>query len=398
VQAVIKPPPAPPVLEFGPASWVKEIRTTTHNNNEVKLRDLVTDNPDDPNDRNWRNGEPDEIEIEWQILQTDFNAGNGGANGELAGAPENLNHGDEVVTRRWEFFKYAGPLDNETGEAMADRVGPDGRHGVGIKTINGVEVNLSNVVVVGEFVGSQMSAFDVDAAVGLIEHVQDGVVDDPYPARTLVIVGSLPFTATNWGVLPAGMDFNRLSGVLSGTPTEAGDFSFTVEANSGTNAPVRRTYTLTIADIGVELPPRSTVDTVASPLDRGTTTGDGTYTNDTTATVTATPAPGSVFKNWVENGKVVSTSASYTFTNIVNRSLVANFAPEGPRMWHVVAAPGALAITWPTNATGYLVQRCTNLNLTNWVNVTNAATIVGTNQQITITPMNGASFFRLMKP
>ena len=76
------PPPEVPVLEFGLASWVKEIRTTSHNNNEVKLRDLVSDDPDDPEDRNWRNGEPDEVEVEWQILQTDYNAANGGANGE----------------------------------------------------------------------------------------------------------------------------------------------------------------------------------------------------------------------------------------------------------------------------------------------------------------------------
>ena len=67
------------------------------------------------------------------------------------------------------------PLDNETGEAMADRVGPDGIHGVGIKTINGVEVDLSTVEVVGEFVGSQMAAFDAEVSVGLIDHVQDGV-------------------------------------------------------------------------------------------------------------------------------------------------------------------------------------------------------------------------------
>ena len=53
-------------------------------------------------------------------------------------SPEALPRGDEVVTRRYEFFRYLGPLDEETGEAVADRVGPDGVHGVGLKTINGV--------------------------------------------------------------------------------------------------------------------------------------------------------------------------------------------------------------------------------------------------------------------
>ncbi|MEK7678107.1 MAG: putative Ig domain-containing protein [Verrucomicrobiota bacterium] len=399
VQAVIEPPPAPPVLEFGPASWVKEIRTASHNGNEVKLRDLVSDDPDDPSDKNWRNGEPDEVEVEWQLLQTEFNKANGGANGELQGAPEDLAGGDEVITRRYEFYKYLGPLDDETGEAKAERVGPDGIHGVGVKTINGVEVDLSTVVIVGEYLGSQMSAFDVDAPVGLIEHVQDGVVDEPYPTRTVVIAGNAPFTATNWGVLPAGMTFNRVSGELSGTPTEAGVFSFTVEANADNAPVVRRTYTLTIAEAGAALPPRSTVDTVASPLDRGTTAGDGTYTNGTTATVTAMPAAGFVFANWTENGKVVSSSASYTFTNVVNRSLAAYFLPEPPRLFHSAPQPGALACTWPTNASGYVLQRNTNLNTRNWANVTNVATIVGTNSQITISPLTGpGSFFRLIKP
>jgi hypothetical protein len=71
VQAVIAPPPppVPPVKQFGKAVWVKEIKTTTHNNKEVKLRDLVSDDPVDANDKNWANGEPDEVEVEWRILQ-----------------------------------------------------------------------------------------------------------------------------------------------------------------------------------------------------------------------------------------------------------------------------------------------------------------------------------------
>jgi hypothetical protein len=81
VQAVIAPPvpPVPPVKQFGKAVWVKEIKTTTHNNKEVKLRDLVSDDPVDPNDKNWANGEPDEVEVEWRILQK-RNIPGGGAN------------------------------------------------------------------------------------------------------------------------------------------------------------------------------------------------------------------------------------------------------------------------------------------------------------------------------
>jgi hypothetical protein len=92
VQAVIEPPEPPEihVKEFGKPVWVKEIRTTTHNNREVKLRDLVSDDPGDDDDRNWRNAEPDEVEVEWEILQVEFNAGDGGPKGRLEAAPEDL--------------------------------------------------------------------------------------------------------------------------------------------------------------------------------------------------------------------------------------------------------------------------------------------------------------------
>ena len=78
------PPPAPPVLQFGEATWVKDIKTTTHNPNKVELRDLVDPDPENPAAKNWANGEPAEVETEWRILQTEFaNAGN--PKGELKG-------------------------------------------------------------------------------------------------------------------------------------------------------------------------------------------------------------------------------------------------------------------------------------------------------------------------
>jgi hypothetical protein len=69
-----------------------------------------------------------------------------------------------------------------------------------------------------------------------------------------------------------------------------------------------------------------TITTSSSPGNGGTTTGGGTFAAGTSQTVTATANSGFTFSNWTENGSVVSTSASYTFTLNGNRSLVANFA------------------------------------------------------------------------
>lgn len=327
VQAVIVPPapPAPPVLEFGEASWVKETRTSTHNNNRVELRDLVSDDPNDPNDRNWMNGEPAEVEVEWQILQTDFNAGNGGANGELAGAPEDLAGGDEVITRRYDFYKYAGPTDPDTGEALADTVAPDGVHGVGTVTVGGVDVDLSTVTVVGDYVGAQMAGFDAAGQLGLIDHLQDGEINVPYTDRTLVVAGTPPVVNTRTGALPDGMSFDEVTGVLSGTPTVAGTFTFTVHATDANAGDVTKTYTLSVVNPGEVVPTHWSIHTSVLPAGSGTATGDADYNDGDTVTVTAAANAGYTFANWTDGGTVVSTSSSFQFTAVTNRTLVANF-------------------------------------------------------------------------
>lgn len=338
VQAVIQPPepPVPPVKEFGKAVWVKEIKTTTHNNKEIKLRELVSDDPADLDDKNWANGEPDEVEVEWRILQKKTSAVDGGPNGELAAAPEDLPNGDEVVTRRYEFYKYTGPLDGESGEAMADTVDPDGLHGEGMRTYNHhmvggewvkVTEDMVDYEVVGDFTGSQMAAVDVEAPVGLIDHVGEGKINTAFAARTVVVEGALPFTAVQEGNLPPGMTFDEVTGVLEGTPTASGSFQFKVTATDEVNPDVSKNYTLIVAAAGAPAPPASLLDTTASPVASGTTTGDGAYAIGANATATATPNAGFAFLNWTDNGTIVSTNSSYTLAMDVNHSLVANFVP-----------------------------------------------------------------------
>jgi hypothetical protein len=324
------------VLQFGEATWVKDIKTTTHNANKVELTDLVADDPGNP--QPWANGEPDEVETEWRILQTDFKDALN-PKGELAGVPQDLPGGDEVVTRRYEFYKYIGPIDAESGEAMGDTVGPDGIHGVGTVTYNDhidpltgewveVTVDLSTVEVVGEFFGAQMAGFDLAPALGLIDHIPDGELNVAYADRTVVVAGGAKITATiSSGSLPPGTKLDDVKGVFSGTPTAAGAFTFTVVATLDGSDPVvsvSKTYTVTIPG-GVPL--TGTITTSASPVAGGTTTGDGTFDNGTAVTVVATHSPNYAFVNWTEGGVEVSVSAVYPFTVNADRTLVANFVP-----------------------------------------------------------------------
>jgi hypothetical protein len=56
-----------------------------------------------------------------------------------------------------------------------------------------MDVDLSTVVVVGDYVGAQMAGFDAGAQIGLIDHLQDDELYLPYVERTMVIgVSRLP--------------------------------------------------------------------------------------------------------------------------------------------------------------------------------------------------------------
>jgi len=333
-QVVPPPPPVLPPLEFGKANWVKEIKTTSHNPNKVSLNQLVGDDPGKP--QPWANGEQPEVEMEWKILQTDFQAqAGGGKNGNLQGAPEPLPNGNEMITRRYEFYKYVGPYDAETGEAMGDTVGADGIHGVGTVTYADhydnatgewvtVTVDMSKVVIVGDFFGTQMAGFDVAPKMGLIDHIQNGDPGVAFADRTVVIAGPAAFTASvSSGSLPPGLSFDQTTGILSGTPTTSGTFTFTIQASDLSNAQVSKQYTVVISG---QAPTNYTVSTSANPASYGSVTGGGTFASGSNDTVVATPKANYGFLSWTESGNLASSQPSYSFSVTNNRTLVANFA------------------------------------------------------------------------
>lgn len=400
VQAVIQPPEPPevPLLEFGEAVWVKEIRTTSHNDAKVRLRDLVSDDPDDDHDKNWRNNEPDEVEIEWQLLQTEFSKVGGGENGKLAAAPEGLKDGDETVTRRYEFYRYTGPLDEESGEAKASKVGADDRHGEGMKEINGVMVDLSMVVVVGEFTGAQMAAVEVDAGVGLIDHLLDGVINEAYTARTVVVAGNAPFTVTTSGQLPLGMSFDAVTGVLSGTPLASGAFSYTVRASEPGQAEQGRTYNFQIAPAGMALPQTFEVETAASPPAGGIVSGGGPQAAGSMVTLTALPSPGYGFKQWTEQGQAVSTSTVFGFELMVHHVLTAEFELLPPALGLIRLENGQGRLAWPLVPAGWILQESADLSAGTWRNYTGVVTTVGDHQETTFPLTASRRFFKLVPP
>jgi len=263
--------PIPAGKQYGEPTWVKVIKTTTHNANEVALGDLISDDTDGDGLADWQNQEPDEVETEFKLLQVN-NAGDANKD-ELQGGADDVGDGSENVTRRYEFYRYAAApdtFDGENGEAMCSEVNPttdssapDYLHGLGdhvaVTDVNGdtYYVDCTAQVVVGNYIGAQMAGFDAAAPLGLIDNLQDAEKDQSYTARTVVVGGNSPYTISiTQGSLPAGLvlgDYmdpnsgNTSLGVLSGMPTAGGDFTFTVQATDASNVSVNKEYTLHVA-------------------------------------------------------------------------------------------------------------------------------------------------------
>ncbi|MBR5725143.1 MAG: choice-of-anchor J domain-containing protein, partial [Muribaculaceae bacterium] len=72
------------------------------------------------------------------------------------------------------------------------------------------------------------------------------------------------------------------------------------------------------------------IDDVTIVEGQDPSTGSGEFEHGETCVVTAIPAADYYFMSWTEDGTVVSTSASYTFTVTGDRDLVANFTDELP--------------------------------------------------------------------
>ena len=91
---------------------------------------------------------------------------------------------------------------------------------------------------------------------------------------------------------------------------------------TGTRLSVKNQIILTKEAIPAE-PVNITVS--ANPAQAATVSGGGEYTFGQTCMVAATPNAGYIFTGWTENGNVVSTELSYSFTATADRTLVANF-------------------------------------------------------------------------
>ena len=110
------------------------------------------------------------------------------------------------------------------------------------------------------------------------------------------------------------------------------NYTFTNWTENGNVVSTNASYTFTVTSnrtLVANFTAQTYIITVsADPTNGGIVTGGGTFNYGQSCTVTATANEGYVFHHWLENGDVVTTSASYAFTVTGDRNLVAIFTPH----------------------------------------------------------------------
>ncbi len=79
----------------------------------------------------------------------------------------------------------------------------------------------------------------------------DGTVGVAYPPQTLTASGGTPPYSWSWS--PAVPGLSPINGVISGTPTQAGQYAFTLQVTDANNATDTRTFTITVKPAGAAL-------------------------------------------------------------------------------------------------------------------------------------------------
>ncbi len=115
-------------------------------------------------------------------------------------------------------------------------------HGRVLARNGAVTIDTGNVIVAGCGPTSACPVITVNPA-----KLPNGLVGTPYSQTVSATGGTLPFTFTvSIGALPNGLTLNATTGVISGTPTAAGPFTFTITATDANGCFGSRPYSIVI--------------------------------------------------------------------------------------------------------------------------------------------------------
>jgi len=298
----VEPPPPPPIpkpeLQYGVPKWVKVLKNEVPRN--VVVDDLLEDNPVVPVDDN-----PAQVETPWALLQYNPHSPNSG----IMHSQANLGQGAKAVVRKYEFYKYSGPVDPATGQALC------GGDGLCTAPLAGE---------LGDYIGTQMAAANVGQSSVTVTRTGTG---SGTVTGTSINCGSsctaqlaLGTAETLTAKTASNSTFNGWTGDCVGTQLTC-TFNISGENN------VQANFVAAVATGGGGGGGGTSGFKISISLNgKGTVTTNPTassYPSGTIVTLTATPGAGQPWIGWA--GDCTGTSTTCTLTMNANKSVTANF-------------------------------------------------------------------------
>ncbi|KRD79436.1 putative Ig domain-containing protein [Lysobacter sp. Root983] len=166
--------------------------------------------------------------------------------------------------------------------------------------------------------------------------------------------GTAPYGfAITAGALPAGLSLNTTSGALTGTPTAAGTFNFTVRATDANNFSGTRAYTLVVAAPTTVIAPTTLPNgTVAAAYSQAITASGGIAPYSYAITAGALPAGLTLSGTGTLSGTPTA-GGTFNFTVTATGSSTGTGAPHtGSRAYSLVIAAPTILLPATTLANG----------------------------------------------
>jgi hypothetical protein len=181
----------------------------------------------------------------------------------------------------------------------------------------------------------------INAAIGVDPAtLPDATVGTAYSQTVTTTGGTGTVTLTQGGTLPPGLTFTAATGLLSGTPTTAGSYSFSITGTDTVGASTQRNYSLTVnAAAAIVVDPATVPNTtlgVAYSQTFTATGGTGSYTFSHTGTLptglslsaagalTGTPTTAGTFNFSIVATDSASATGSRAYAVTINPAIVVN--------------------------------------------------------------------------
>jgi hypothetical protein len=211
------------------------------------------------------------------------------------------------------------------------------------------------------------------------------------------------WNGSGWSALGSGMDSTVRAFAVSGNDLYAGG-SFTTAGNTAANRIARwngsswtalgsgitSNYIYALAVSGGDLYVGGDFTMAGGATANGIAKWDGRYPVVYAIAVATSGAE-------LYAGGWFTTAGGKTSPNAARARLVG--VPPLPSLTIGLTAPNTVAVSWPSAATGFVLQQNTNeLGSVNWSNVTGTIQDNGTSKFIVVNPSAGKRFYRLVKP